>query len=131
MPWSRGDVVAEVARLWTSGTNPKHERGGSETPELWRDRLRETNVETFHYKDKGTMATIGRAAAVAEIGRRQFCGLFAWLLWLFVHLMLIVQFQNRVLILLQWAWSYATFNRSNRIISGEQPVIVEHYQPDA
>ncbi|QDV85865.1 NAD(P)/FAD-dependent oxidoreductase [Planctomycetes bacterium TBK1r] len=78
----------------------------------------------FIYNDKGTMATIGRAAAVAEIGKHQFCGFFAWILWLFVHLMLIVKFQNRVLILLQWAWSYATFNRSNRIISGEQPVVL-------
>ena len=70
------------------------------------------------------MATIGRAAAVAQIGQRQFCGAFAWLLWLFVHLMLIVQFQNRLLILMQWAWSYVTFNRSNRIITGEQPVVI-------
>ncbi|TWT98490.1 NAD(P)/FAD-dependent oxidoreductase [Stieleria varia] len=80
--------------------------------------------EPFVYRDKGTMATIGRAAAVAQIGGRQFVGLFAWLLWLFVHLMLIVQFQNRVLILIQWAWNYLTFNRSNRIILGEQPVLV-------
>ncbi|WP_047813835.1 NAD(P)/FAD-dependent oxidoreductase [Rhodopirellula islandica] len=78
--------------------------------------------ETFQYTDRGTMATIGRAAAVALIGKRRFYGLFAWLLWLFVHLMLIVQFQNRMLILVQWAWSYVTFNRSNRIITGEQPV---------
>ncbi|MFG0267413.1 MAG: NAD(P)/FAD-dependent oxidoreductase [Rhodopirellula sp. JB055] len=77
--------------------------------------------EPFQYTDRGTMATIGRAAAVALIGNRRFDGLFAWLLWLFVHLMLIVQFQNRLLILVQWAWNYVTFNRSNRIITGEQP----------
>ncbi|TWU55822.1 NAD(P)/FAD-dependent oxidoreductase [Rubripirellula reticaptiva] len=81
------------------------------------------SVKPFRYKDRGTMATIGRAAAVAQIGKRQFCGFFAWLLWLFVHLMLIVQFQNRVLILLQWGWNYTTFNRSNRIILGQQPTI--------
>ena len=85
---------------------------------------RSATNEPFHYKDRGTMATIGRAAAVAQIGQRQFCGAFAWLLWLFVHLMLIVQFQNRLLILMQWAWSYVTFNRSNRIITGEQPVVI-------
>ena len=78
----------------------------------------------FKYRDYGTMATIGRSAAVAQIGKRQFCGAFAWFLWLFVHLMLIVQFQNRVLILMQWGWSYVTFNRSNRIITGERPVIL-------
>ncbi|WP_404307336.1 NAD(P)/FAD-dependent oxidoreductase [Neorhodopirellula lusitana] len=76
----------------------------------------------FSYHDRGTMATIGRAVAVAQIGTRQFCGFFAWLLWLLVHLMLIVQFQNRALILVQWAWGYVTFNRSNRIITGEEPV---------
>ncbi|QDV47566.1 NADH dehydrogenase-like protein YjlD [Stieleria neptunia] len=87
-------------------------------------------IKPFVYNDKGTMATIGRAAAVAQIGKRQFCGFFAWLLWLFVHLMLIVQFQNRLLILIQWAWSYATFNRSNRIITGETPVVVEKHPSD-
>ncbi len=80
----------------------------------------------FVYRDYGTMATIGRAAAVAQIGKRQFCGAFAWFLWLFVHLMMIVQFQNRLLILVQWAWNYLTFNRSNRIILGEQSIIVHH-----
>ncbi len=84
----------------------------------------------FRYSDKGTMATIGRAAAVAEIGKQQFCGLFAWLLWLFIHLMLIVQFQNRVLILLQWGWNYVSFNRSNRIILGDQPVVIVRQKAD-
>ena len=74
---------------------------------------------TFQYHDRGSMATIGRAAAVAQIGRWKFCGVFAWLLWLVVHLMQIVQFQNRLLILLQWCWNYLTFNRSARIITGE------------
>ncbi|TWU50659.1 NADH dehydrogenase-like protein YjlD [Rubripirellula tenax] len=76
-------------------------------------------LSPFRYSNKGSMATIGRAAAVAQIGSYKTCGWFAWILWLFVHLMLIVQFQNRLLILIQWAWSYATFNRSNRIILGE------------
>ena len=84
-----------------------------------------TPSEPFQYKNRGTMATIGRAAAVAQIKGRQYCGYFAWLLWLFVHLLLIVQFQNRLLILLQWAWNYVTFNRSARIITGEQPILVK------
>ncbi|MEZ6136718.1 MAG: NAD(P)/FAD-dependent oxidoreductase [Pirellulaceae bacterium] len=85
---------------------------------------RNDSMKPFVYNDKGSMATIGRSAAVAQIGKHQYCGFFAWLLWLFVHLMLIVQFQNRILILLQWAWSYVTFNRSNRIITGETPVVI-------
>lgn len=75
------------------------------------------NSKPYVYKDRGTMATIGRAAAVAQVGSWQFCGFLAWLLWLFVHLMLLVQFQNRVLVFFQWAWCYLTFNRSARIIA--------------
>ena len=81
-------------------------------------------VESFKYTDRGTMATIGRAAAVGQIGKRQFCGFFAWILWLVIHLLQIVQFQNRVLILCQWFWNYVTFNRSSRIITGEEHVVI-------
>lgn len=83
-------------------------------------------INPFRYQDKGSMATIGRAAAVAQIGERQFSGFFAWLLWLFVHLLLIVQFQNRLLILLQWAWNYLTFSRSARIITGVEDIRIVH-----
>ncbi|GIW96777.1 MAG: NADH dehydrogenase [Pirellulaceae bacterium] len=72
----------------------------------------------FRYHNRGTMATIGRAAAVAEIGKWQISGWFAWLLWLVVHLMQIVQFESRLLILIQWGWNYFTFNRSARLITG-------------
>ncbi len=61
---------------------------------------------------------------------RQFSGFFAWLLWLFVHLLLIVQFQNRLLILLQWAWNYLTFSRSARIITGIEDVRIVHQKDD-
>ncbi len=73
----------------------------------------------FRYRDRGTMATIGRSVAVAWIGGWKFCGYFAWLMWLFVHLMQIVQFQNRLLVLLQWMWNYITFSRSARLITRE------------
>ncbi|MHC4880958.1 MAG: NAD(P)/FAD-dependent oxidoreductase [Planctomycetota bacterium] len=83
--------------------------------------------EPFRYIDRGTMATIGRAAAVAQVGRHQFCGRFAWLLWLSIHLLQIVQFQNRLLVLMQWIWNYFTFNRSSRIITGDEHVdVVRH-----
>lgn len=71
----------------------------------------------FHFKDPGSMATIGRGSAVVKLGRWKFSGYFAWLTWLFVHLMFLVQFQNRLLVLMQWAWSYVTFNRSARLIT--------------
>jgi NADH dehydrogenase len=75
----------------------------------------------FAYHDHGSMATIGRAAAVAVIGRWKLSGYIAWLTWLFVHLMNLVQFENRILVLAQWAWNYVTRNRSARLITGDPP----------
>ena len=75
----------------------------------------------FHYFDKGNMAVIGRGRAVADLGFVRFGGYPAWLAWLFIHLMYLVQFGNRVLILVQWAWSYLTWNRSARLITERRP----------
>jgi NADH dehydrogenase len=86
----------------------------------------EAPLPPFRYRNRGTMATIGRSAAVAQLGNWTFCGLFAWLMWLFVHLMLIVQFQNRLLVLTQWLWCYATHNRSARLITGDTVGPVRH-----
>ena len=63
------------------------------------------------------MAVIGRAAAVAEIGKLRFHGYIAWLAWLFVHLIHLVEYQNRVSVLIQWGWNYFTRNRSARMIT--------------
>jgi NADH dehydrogenase len=71
----------------------------------------------FHYVDKGMLATIGRGAAVAKIGRLKATGFVAWLLWLFVHILFLIGFRNRVVVLLQWAWLYATFDRGARLIT--------------
>ncbi|BCW95897.1 MAG: NADH dehydrogenase [Fimbriimonadales bacterium] len=73
----------------------------------------------FHYHERGNMAVIGRKAAVAQIGRLHFTGWFAWLMWLFVHLMFLVGFENRLLVFVQWAWNYFTRNRRARLILGE------------
>lgn len=86
-----------------------------------RARIRGESVQPFRYKDPGTMATIGRSAAVAVLKGRHFSGFFAWLMWLFVHLMMLVDFKNRLLVGLQWAWLYLTWNRSARLITGEAP----------
>jgi NADH:ubiquinone reductase (H+-translocating) len=74
----------------------------------------------FRYWDKGSMATIGRSRAVAQIGRLQVSGYPAWLMWLFIHLMFLVGFRNRLLVLVQWSWSYLTWERSSRLIRGER-----------
>ncbi len=85
------------------------------------DRLRGRTTPPFRYKNKGQLATIGRAAAVADLSPRlQFSGYPAWLLWLFVHLIYLVEFHNRVFVLIQWAWHYVTWNRGARLI-GQPP----------
>jgi NADH:ubiquinone reductase (H+-translocating) len=75
-------------------------------------------VPQYRYRDLGSLATIGRSSAVADIGKWHFSGFLAWLMWLFIHLMKIVSFRNRVLVFLQWGWSYFSYDRSARLITG-------------
>ena len=72
----------------------------------------------FRYHDKGSLATIGRAAAVAQFGKFELSGYFAWLAWLFVHILFLIGFRNRLLVMIQWAWSYLTYERGARLITG-------------
>ncbi len=72
----------------------------------------------FRYRDKGSLATIGRWSAVAQIGRFRLSGPLAWLAWLFIHVMFLIEFRNRVLVLTQWAWSFVTYDRGARLITG-------------
>lgn len=85
-----------------------------------RKRLRGASHAPFHYWDKGNLATIGRGAAVADLNWIRLAGFPAWLIWIFVHLLYIVQFQNRLLIFLQWGWLFLTYDRSARLITGEK-----------
>jgi NADH:ubiquinone reductase (H+-translocating) len=71
----------------------------------------------FHYHDKGKLATIGRGAAVAHIGSIRASGYVAWILWLFVHIFFLIGFRNRLVVMIQWAWSYITFDRGARLIT--------------
>jgi NADH dehydrogenase len=71
----------------------------------------------FRYIDKGMLATIGRGAAVAQIGSIKATGFLAWLLWLFVHIYFLIGFRNRLFVIMQWAWSYLTFDRGARLIT--------------
>lgn len=72
----------------------------------------------FRYKDKGSMATIGRGAAVAQVGRFKVSGFIAWMMWMFVHVLFLVGFRNRLFVVVQWAWSYVTYDRGARLITG-------------
>lgn len=74
--------------------------------------------ENFKYWDKGSLATIGRAAAVAQFGKIHISGFIAWLSWLFIHIFFLIGFRNRLLVFIQWAWSYLTYERGARLITG-------------
>jgi NADH dehydrogenase len=91
---------------------------GAYVAKLIPARLKGATVSPFHYFDKGNLAVIGRASAVAQIGPLHLSGLLAWLTWLFVHLMYLVEFSNRVLVFVQWGFLYLTFNRGARLITG-------------
>ena len=72
----------------------------------------------FRYRDKGSLATIGRAAAVAQLGRWKFGGFFAWWLWWIVHIAYLIGFRNRIIVMMGWAWQYFAFSRGARLITG-------------
>ena len=87
-------------------------------------KLQDKPARQFRYKDRGQMATVGKAAAVVNLGRIQFGGWLAWLFWLLVHLLLLVGFENRALVLMQWCWNYCTRNRSARLITHGDAVLI-------
>lgn len=75
--------------------------------------------ESFRYVDKGNLATIGKAAAVADFGFLRISGVVAWLLWIVVHIFFLIGFRNRVIVLFEWAWAYFTSQRGARLITGD------------
>jgi len=85
-------------------------------------RVAGRSTPPFRYFHKGQLATIGRSAAVADLRFVRYSGFLAWLTWLFVHLLYLVEFENRVLVLVRWAWSYVTRNRGARLITGIKPL---------
>jgi NADH dehydrogenase len=100
------------------GVAPAAKQMGRYVASLIRSRLAGTTVEFFRYADYGNLATIGRKSAVADLGRLHLRGFPAWLLWSFAHLWFLVGFRNRIAVFLDWAWAYATFDRSARLITG-------------
>ena len=81
-------------------------------------------LRAFHYHDRGSLATIGRAAAVADLGRVKLSGFLAWVFWLVLHIFFLIGFRNRLLVFMQWAWAYVTYQRGARLITGRvEPVL--------
>jgi NADH dehydrogenase len=97
---------------------------GAYAARLIAARLQGETLPPFEYEDRGSMATVGRNAAVVDLGWTRFSGFFAWAAWLSVHLLYLVEHANRILVLVQWGWSYATRNRAARLITGTfQPAV--------
>jgi NADH dehydrogenase len=102
------------------GVAPVAIQQGRFVAHLIKARLRGRPLPAFRYRDRGNMATIGRSAAVADFGKLRFGGWIAWMMWLVVHLMNLVSFRNRLLVLVQWGWNYFTHDRSARLITGHE-----------
>lgn len=101
------------------GVAPAAMQMGKHVARTIRDDLKGKPRSRFHYNDKGSLATIGRAAAVAEIARLHLSGLIAWIVWVFVHIMYLIGFRNRIIVMIQWAWAYLRFSPGMRLITGE------------
>jgi NADH dehydrogenase len=120
-------VIGDLAALrqpngkMLPGTAPVAIQQGEATADnIWRSIVGEQR-RSFHYFDRGSMATIGRAAAVADIRGLHLSGFVAWLAWLLVHLLFLIGFENRLLVLVQWAASYLSYQRGARLITGPWP----------
>jgi NADH dehydrogenase len=96
-------------------------QGGSYAAKTILKRMRNEPVKPFQYWDKGNLAVIGRLSGVAEIGKLHFSGAIAWFIWLFIHILYLVGFDNRMTVLMEWAFNYFTHNRSARLITGPVP----------
>jgi NADH:ubiquinone reductase (H+-translocating) len=101
------------------GVAPVAMQEGLYVAKLLGSRFRGKHLPPFKYKNKGSLAVIGRNAAVADFGRFRFSGFFAWLIWIFIHIQYLIEFDNKVLVLIQWAWNYFTRRRGARLITGE------------
>ena len=119
-----GDIVTLVDRRGATvpGIAPAAMQMGAHVAKLITREIRAPRLaatrEAFAYRDKGSMATIGRSAAVAWLGRMQFSGWPAWAAWLGVHLIFLIGFRNKLSVFLQWVYSYCTYKRGARIITG-------------
>jgi NADH dehydrogenase len=118
-----GDMVrvrgADGAPLDLPGVAPVAMQQGRHAAKVVRARMRGRDIEPFRYRDKGNLATIGRARAVADVKGMRLSGFIAWIAWLVVHLWYLVGFQNRIIVFIRWAISFAGHGRAARLITGE------------
>lgn len=114
-------VIGDLAKCSSElpGTAPVAMQQGKYVADSIVRKLKGKEALAFVYKDKGNLAVIGRNAAVAELGRLKLSGFPAWVLWVFVHIWYLIGFDNKLLVMLQWAWNYITFSRTARLIVKE------------
>jgi hypothetical protein len=105
------------------GVAPAAKQMGQHVGRILRDRVRgkDTAARPFAYRDSGSLATIGRMAAVAQFGKLKLSGALAWWVWLVAHIYFLIGFRNRLVVMLDWAWAYLTWQRHARIIRGRDP----------
>jgi NADH dehydrogenase len=114
-----GDLAAAISHgRPVPGVAPAAIQGGRHAARCIRQRLAGQPCAPFHYRHRGTLATIGRAAAVADFGWLKLTGFLAWLAWMLVHIAFLIGFHNCVFVLLSWAWAYLTFQRGAHLITG-------------
>lgn len=114
-----GDVAAMITEKYPRGLPGVAPAAIQQGKHLAENLLKLTNKETlepFEYFDKGSMATVGRNRAVVDIGKIRFQGIFAWFVWMFVHLMSLVGFRNKLVVFVNWVWSYFSYDRGTRLI---------------
>ncbi|GAB3102388.1 NAD(P)/FAD-dependent oxidoreductase [Lysobacter terrae] len=103
------------------GVAPAAKQMGAYVAQVIRARLHNRTAPSFRYRDFGNLATIGRMAAVVHLGRLKLSGLLAWWFWLFIHIFFLIGFRNRLIVLINWAWAYWSYQRHARIILGTDP----------
>lgn len=99
------------------GVAPVAMQQGKYVSTLIQKRLKEETVPDFQYQDYGNLAVIGRNAAVVDLGFVKFSGFLAWLAWIFIHIFFLIEFDNKLLVMIQWGWHYLTFKRGVRLIT--------------
>jgi NADH dehydrogenase len=116
-----GDLAASVMKngKLVPGVAPAAIQMGKYAAHQIKRILKGQPRNPFEYWDKGSLATIGRSHAVADFGRFHISGYFAWMSWLFIHLFFLIGFRNRLLVMMEWAWAYLTYNHSARLITGD------------
>jgi NADH dehydrogenase len=122
-----GDMIrirrGEGSSVVLPGLAPVAMQQGRHAARVVRARLRGHRSPRFRYRDKGNLATIGRARAVADLKRVRLSGFLAWATWLIVHLCYLIGFENRLLVLVRWTFSFVTHGRGARLITGSEPAI--------